>query len=88
MRFDVNGTVFQDRIRLLQYSRLSNSEKYYNGLYRGNWMVIIVCNDSIDFIQLCLGIERFRFGYVDRMSDFKLTYESNMNDLTVFPGKS
>ena len=30
VRFDANGTVFQDRIRLLQYRRLSNSEKRTN----------------------------------------------------------
>ena len=32
VRFDANGTVFQDRIRLLQYRRHSNSEEYYNRL--------------------------------------------------------
>ena len=29
MRFDENGTVFQDKIRLLQYRRHSNGEEYY-----------------------------------------------------------
>ena len=33
VKFDENGTFFQDKIRLLQYRRLSNSEEYYSRVY-------------------------------------------------------
>ena len=56
------------------------------GCVGGNWMLILYF--SIVFIQLCLGTERLRFGYVDRMSDFVFTYEGSQNGFTVFPGKS
>ena len=87
VRFDENGTVFQDRIRLLQYRRQSNSEEYYNRLCRRQ-LGSKYSNFSIVFIQLCSGTERLRFGYVDRMSNLVFTYEGNQNDFTVFPGKS
>jgi len=33
------------------------------------------------------GIERLRFGYVDRTSEFVLRYEGEESDHSVFPGK-
>jgi len=38
-------------------------------------------------INFSVGIDRLRFGYVDRSSEFVLTYEENESGHSVFPGK-
>ena len=38
-------------------------------------------------MNFAVGIERLRFGYVDRTSEFVLRYEGEESDRSVFPGK-
>ena len=42
---------------------------------------------NTNLVQFAAGIERLRFGYVDRTSEFVLTYEGDESDHSVFPGK-
>jgi len=83
VRFDENGTVFQDRIRLLQYRRQSSGEKRKEQhCTLCSPMKLTSCS-----INFSVGIDRLRFGYVDRTSEFVLTYEENESGHSVFPGK-
>ena len=45
-----------------------------------------VRSSSYQYIPIA-GIERVRFGYVDRNDGFAFVYEGSENDLTIFPGE-